>query len=68
MLYQKDSKVTLLMKNTNSFQKSEDAILYIRYLIHLINTKEIDRNNDIILKGYVFHHEDLCPNEQCFLK
>jgi hypothetical protein len=24
-----------------------------------------DRKNAIILKGYVFHHEDSCPNGDC---
>jgi len=27
-----------------------------------------DRKNAIILKGYVFHHEDSCPNGECQLK
>jgi len=27
-----------------------------------------DRKNAIILKGYVFHHEDSCPNNECQLK
>jgi len=24
-----------------------------------------DRKNAIILKGYVYHHEDNCPNSDC---
>lgn len=27
-----------------------------------------DRKNAIILKGYVYHHEDQCPNQECQLK
>jgi len=27
-----------------------------------------DRKNAIILKGYVYHHEDSCPNQECQLK
>lgn len=27
-----------------------------------------DRKNAIILKGYIYHHEDQCPNQDCQLK
>jgi len=29
------------------------------------NGANADRKNSIILKGYVFHHEDSCPNNEC---
>ena len=42
--------------------------LQIRYFLHLIHTKEHNRRNAIILKGYIYHHEDSCPIADCQLK
>ena len=42
--------------------------MQIRYFLHLVQTKDHDRKNAIILKGYIYHHEDSCPNQDCQLK
>jgi len=36
--------------------------------LFIIETKEIDRFSSIILKGYVNHHVEICPHENCPLK
>lgn len=51
--------------NINNFQKGEEVALQIRYFLHLISTKDTDRRSAIILKGYIYHHEDTCPNADC---
>lgn len=68
IIFDRDERVHLLLKNINNFQKGEEVALQIRYLLQLIHTKDIDRKNAIILKGYIYHHEDSCPNADCQLK
>jgi hypothetical protein len=65
IIFDRDERVKLLLKNINNFQKGEEVALQIRYFLHLISTKDHDRKNAIILKGYIYHHEDTCPNQEC---
>lgn len=30
--------------------------------------KDVNRGNNVIIKGYIYHHEDFCPNPDCLLK
>jgi len=68
ILTHKDERVALLMKNINNFQKGEEVAIQIRYFLHLVQSKDANRNNAILLKGYVYFHEDQCPLNECVLK
>ena len=65
IIFDKDERVKLLLKNINNFQKGEEVALQIRYFLHLVQSKDNDRKNAIFLKGYIYHHEDSCPNQDC---
>lgn len=36
--------------------------------MHIIETKETDRYSAIILKGYINHHSEVCPMDNCPIK
>ena len=38
------------------------------YYLFLVETKEIERQSAIILKGYINHHTQVCPYETCPIK
>ena len=65
IVFKKDERVDNLMLNVSNFLKGEEVMEQVRYFMQLVSKKDSDRNSDIILKGYVFQHEDSCPNEQC---
>ena len=65
--YRKDDRVALLNKNINSFQRGEEVALQIRYYLNLVMTRDTDRRNAIILRGYIYHHEDQCSYSECCL-
>lgn len=62
IMYSKDERVKLLNSNINNFQRGEDIALQIRYFLNLVQTRETDRKNAIILRGYIYHHEDQCSS------
>lgn len=51
------------MLNVGNFLKGEEVMEQVRFFIELISKKDHNRNSDIVLKGYVFQHEDNCPND-----
>jgi hypothetical protein len=56
------------MRDIRSFNKGEDLLIQIRYFVHLISMKDDDRLSEIILRGYIYQHEDACLNQNCLLK
>jgi hypothetical protein len=56
-----------LNKNINNFQQGEEMALQIRYFLNLVQTRETDRRNALILRGYIYHHEDSCSYPDCCL-
>ena len=38
------------------------------FYLNIIETKEVDRYSAIILKGYINHHTEVCPYENCPIK
>lgn len=53
IVFGKDERSKLLMKNINNFTTGEELSLQIRYYLQLIETKNTNRRNAIILKGYI---------------
>ena len=68
ILSSKDERIKLLLKNINKFQKGEEVQLQIRYYLHLVHTKDTNRNSAIILKGYLYNHVEGCQEPDCCLK
>ena len=68
ILFETDRRKKLLLKNINNFQNGYEIAIQIRYLIKLILNRETNRKLGIILKGYIYHHEDSCSNPDCNLR
>lgn len=65
IVFRKDERMDKLLLSVGNFLRGEEVMEQVRYFIQLVSKKDTDRNCDIVLKGYVFQHEDSCPNEQC---
>jgi len=68
IIFKKDHRNAILLRNLNNFQKGEDALLQIRYYLNLVMRKDTMRSKQIILEGYIYHHEDWCASADCSLK
>ena len=49
-------------------QKGQLCQKKIVFYLHIIETKEVDRHSAIVLKGYINHHTEVCPYENCPIK
>jgi hypothetical protein len=38
------------------------------FYLNIIETKEVDRYSAIVLKGYINHHTEVCPYDNCPIK
>ena len=63
-----DERIKLLNNNIENFTRGEDVALQIRFYLSLVKSMETDRKNAIILRGYIYHHEDQCSQTECCLK
>ena len=63
-----DETATVLSKKVNECKKGEEIQKHIRYFLHYADHRGIDRNVDIILKGYIYNHEENCVDNDCPLK
>ncbi|CDW77649.1 UNKNOWN [Stylonychia lemnae] len=68
IIFEPDRRKKLLIMNINNIEKGEEAMLQIRYYIRLVQFMEKDRDSNITLKGYLYHHEDSCSYSDCQLK
>lgn len=68
IVFEPDERQKLLLKNLNNFDNGDDVALQIRYYLRLVQTRDLNRRNGVILNGYIYHHEDFCPNSDCKLK
>ena len=58
-----------MLLTSHHFQKGEDVARQIRFYLHVLYKKDSgDRNSEILLRGYIYNHEESCPNQQCQLK
>lgn len=60
-----DDSSYVLSCNINQFQKGEDVQKYIRYFLKSVDNKNKDRNSDMLLKGYIYNHEETCDITDC---
>lgn len=73
----KDTRKAHLMRNVNTLKSGEEFQRYINYFLTLIECKgkittltlvENNRNAAMALKGYVNHHSEFCPLDDCPLR
>jgi hypothetical protein len=63
-----DAHMKILLTPVFKFQKGEEALTQVVELVHLIQTKETNRESAILIKGFVNYHEMTCVDEECSLK
>ena len=68
ILTQKDQRFKELLTNINKFDKGDYVFRQIRYFLELADKKGKDRQSNILLKGYIYVHEETCVLSDCPLK
>ena len=68
ILTQKDKRFKLLLMNINKFSEGDSVFKQIRYFLELVDKSNKDRKSNILLKGYIYVHEENCTNSECPLK
>ena len=68
ILTQKDQRFKLLLMNVNKFSEGDSVFKQIRYFLELVDKSHKDRKSNILLKGYIYVHEESCTNSECPLK
>ena len=68
ILTQKDQRFKELLTNINKFDKGDYVFRQIRYFLELTDKKGKDRQSNILLKGYIYVHEETCTLSDCPLK
>lgn len=63
-----EDRLQLLMQSETQIQKGEFCQKKCFFYLFIVETKEIDRYSAIILKGYINHHSEVCPFENCPIK
>ena len=63
-----DAHMKTLLTPVSKFQSGEEALKQVIHLIKLIQTKEVNRESAILLKGFVNFHEMTCVDDECSLK
>eukprot|EP00347_Sterkiella_histriomuscorum_P000937 403373955 len=63
-----EDRLQLLLTSEGQFQKGESCQKKNFFYLHIIETKEIQRYSAIVLKGYINHHSEVCPNDNCPIK
>ena len=68
IITQKDTRFKLLLMNINKFSEGDSVFKQIRYFLELVDKSHNDRKSNILLKGYIYVHEESCTNSECPLK
>jgi hypothetical protein len=68
IITQKDKRFKLLLMNINKFSEGDSVFKQIRYFLELVDNSHKDRKSNILLKGYIYVHEESCTNSECPLK
>ena len=56
------------MTPENQIESGELCQMKNSYYLYIVETKEVERQSQIILKGYINHHSQVCPYETCPIK
>ena len=68
IITQKDNRFKLLLMNINKFSDGDYVFKQIRYFLEVVDKSHNDRKSNILLKGYIYVHEESCTNSECPLK
>ena len=68
IITQKDQRFNLLLMNINKFSEGGSVFKQLRYFLELVDKSHKDRRSNILLKGYIYVHEESCTNSECPLK
>ena len=68
IITQKDKRFNLLLMNINKFSEGGSVFKQLRYFLELVDKSHNDRRCNILLKGYIYVHEESCTNSECPLK
>ncbi len=68
IITQKDQRFSELLTNINKFDKGDYVFRQIRYFLELADKKGKHRQSNILLKGYIYVHEETCTLLDCPLK
>ena len=68
IITQKDERFKLLLMNVNKFSEGDSVFKQIRYFLEIVDKSHNDRKSNILLKGYIYVHEESCTNSECPLK
>jgi hypothetical protein len=60
--------MNFLYTTSNKFKKGENVIKQINYFLELVETKDLIRENRVILKGFISINEENCNLKDCALK
>jgi hypothetical protein len=67
-IFYKEDYSKLLMVSTQKIVRAEEALRKIKFFLELIDKRNTKKSYRILLKGYVFHHEENCEYKECSLK
>lgn len=67
-IFYKEDYTKLLMVNTQKIMRADEALHKIKFFLELIDKKNVKKPYRILLKGYIFHHEESCETKECPLK
>ena len=65
IITQKDKRYSLLLMNINKFSEGGSVFKQLRYFLELVDKSHNDRRSNILLKGYIYVHEESCTNSEC---
>lgn len=66
--FYKNDYTNLLMSHTTNIVDADDILQKINFFLELIDKKDTNKSYGILLKGYIFHHEEVCEKKECPLK
>jgi len=67
VFYKKDY-TNLCLIDTQKLMSAEEAITKINFFLELVDKRNSKESFKIILKGYIFQHEEICEIKDCPLK
>lgn len=63
-----EDRLKLLLTAESQLQRGEQSQLKNFFYLHIVDTKEVDRYSAIVLKGFINHHSEVCPLDNCPIK
>ena len=67
-LFYKEDYTNLCLIDTQKLMSAEEAITKINFFLELVDKRNTKESFKIIMKGYVFQHEEVCQIKDCPLK